>query len=322
MRGIAAVFVTLFHLGHAGVTQFSPQGYLAVDFFFILSGLVIAMSYSDRLRSDMSIRTFLERRAIRFFPLYLFGLALGAAKAAATFKLDPASFGLNILMLPTPFSERLFPYNSPSWSLFLELAVNLLFALVLVRLSARMLVAVAAMALVGMFATIGAPDNFNVGWAWHNLPAGMFRTVYAFAIGMLLARWLVADPVESWTFLLPVALLVAMLALPKAGLPFEFVAATILFPLIVAWGGKVEVVGWLRPLFTFLGDISFALYAIHWPLMGPIVSVGKKLGFSSPLIALLYLSIIIPLAYLVQRWFDGPARRALSLLRWPSLVRA
>ena len=152
MRGVAALMVVHFHYvlvaGYVLGDQHKMQAYLAVDLFFALSGFVIALSYSDKLASALSISGFVKRRLIRLYPLYIFGIALGlsieVARALSTgsgFKISEwaVEFGFNLFFLPSFQHEILFPLNLPAWSLFYEMAVNIIFAWVLWRVPAKLL---------------------------------------------------------------------------------------------------------------------------------------------------------------------------------------
>ena len=82
LRGVAAVMVIIFHLfeAHAGgshLTQIINHGYLAVDFFFMLSGVVIGYAYDDRW-NRMTVGTFFKRRIIRLHPMVIMGSIVGA----------------------------------------------------------------------------------------------------------------------------------------------------------------------------------------------------------------------------------------------------
>lgn len=107
LRGVAAMVVVAFHW-FGGLTN----GYLAVDFFYVLSGFVIAYAYGNRLRNGLSLRGFLAIRLIRLYPLYLFGTVLSTLVLAASFavkgEIIPAemasfhSLPFALLMAPTP----------------------------------------------------------------------------------------------------------------------------------------------------------------------------------------------------------------------------
>src|SRR5262249_7832929 len=79
MRGIAAISVVFFHYGIDLHSQLMPNAPLAVDFFFVLSGFVVAHAYEKRLLAGWSLRSFAVHRLIRLWPLYLFALALPVA---------------------------------------------------------------------------------------------------------------------------------------------------------------------------------------------------------------------------------------------------
>jgi peptidoglycan/LPS O-acetylase OafA/YrhL len=142
VRGMAALAVLIYHL--SGQKIF-PGAWVAVDLFFVLSGFVIHHSYQNRLERGMGIGEFMTLRLIRLAPLYWLALMIGAF----TFVLDKPDTGMADLAemtvrgalwmprlsdLPWPFNatpvateQRIFPLNGPSWSLFFELVVNVLF---------------------------------------------------------------------------------------------------------------------------------------------------------------------------------------------------
>ena len=87
LRGVAAVMVIIFHLfeAHAGgshLTQIINHGYLAVDFFFMLSGFVIGYAYDDRW-GKMKTKDFIKRRVIRLHPMVVMGAIIGAVMFSA-----------------------------------------------------------------------------------------------------------------------------------------------------------------------------------------------------------------------------------------------
>ena len=139
LRGVAAVLVLCYHT-HAfqGSAAIAPHGYLAVDFFFMLSGFVIASAYQEKLRAGLPVVDFFRLRMIRLYPVALAGILLGAVKLVSQYAISPAqsepaqwialAVFLNALVLPvvseTHFSGALFPTDGPVWSLFYELLVN------------------------------------------------------------------------------------------------------------------------------------------------------------------------------------------------------
>ena len=156
MRGLAAFVIVIFHFMEIIITDFSriyiAHGFLAVDFFFVLSGFVVAYAYDNRI-AGMGLKTFIKLRLIRLQPLVVIGSILGLL----TFLFDPYSnlyavygfketamlFITSVFMIPYPVvSERyfnLFNLNAPSWSLFWEYVANLAYATILFRVSRKAL---------------------------------------------------------------------------------------------------------------------------------------------------------------------------------------
>ncbi|MDR2498466.1 MAG: acyltransferase, partial [Tannerellaceae bacterium] len=143
LRGIAAIVVLLFHIFETysivgGATMIVAHGYLAVDFFFVLSGFVIGYAYSDRWIRGMSVIDFLKRRVIRLHPMVAIGMVLGGILyyfgASPEYSLIAGTplwklfvyVVLGILMIPTPPSidirgwQETYTLDAPCWSLFFE----------------------------------------------------------------------------------------------------------------------------------------------------------------------------------------------------------
>lgn len=159
LRGVAAIVVVWFHIFEAYATSHVDQiinhGYLAVDFFFMLSGFVIGYAYDNRWKT-MTTREFIKRRLIRLQPMVAIGALIGAlifyfqgcpvwdVSQVAVISLFAATF-VNILLIPSPPGMEIrglgemYPLNGPSWSLFFEYIGNLLYALFIRKLSTRSL---------------------------------------------------------------------------------------------------------------------------------------------------------------------------------------
>src|ERR1700753_2687803 len=157
LRGIAALSVVTFHFMEIIYSDYSKNfighGFLAVDFFFCLSGFVIGYAYDDRIK-EMGVWEFFKSRLIRLHPLVVFGSVLGLL----AFLFDPFGgnsqaysagkvvliFITSALVIPYPvITERsfnLFGINAPAWSLFWEYVANIVYAFILCRLSKGWLV--------------------------------------------------------------------------------------------------------------------------------------------------------------------------------------
>ena len=113
LRGLAAIIVVLFHAEAFFGRQIAPGGYLAVDLFFVLSGFVIAHAYDHKFAQGLPAFTFIRHRLIRFYPLYLLGLLIGAGWLTLELAVSPPAaltgqqlliaFSLGLLFLPSPF---------------------------------------------------------------------------------------------------------------------------------------------------------------------------------------------------------------------------
>ena len=155
LRGVAAMIVVAFHLletySKGPAYQVLNHGYLAVDFFFVLSGFVIGYAYDDRW-NRMSLKGFFKRRLVRLHPMVIMGSLIGALFfyfGAAAFPVIAGVQWWKVLlicllgctMLPALPSWDIRgwgetnPLNGPSWSLLYEYIANILYALVIRRFS-------------------------------------------------------------------------------------------------------------------------------------------------------------------------------------------
>lgn len=319
MRGVAALLVALYHFQERQNLDF-VGGYLAVDLFFALSGFVIALNYTLRLSEGLSLARFLRLRLVRLYPVYALGHCLGIARQLVAHVLhDPRAMdwtlllpavGLGAMMLPSPVHTSLFPLNGPAWSLFFEMAINIVFAVVLWRVRSVAILGLMAIAACVMILTIGPPYYFNSGWAWDSFIQGAARTTFSFSSGILLYRHIpLKVGTGSWGVLIPLALMSMLIGFNVSGpnqKAFELIAVLCLFPSLIALGLLAEPPRQLQKLFTFLGDISYPIYAIHWPILPLVVPLILKLKFGFWPSAGIYLGMIIVLGYLVLRFVDAP----------------
>ncbi|UOQ67268.1 acyltransferase family protein [Hymenobacter volaticus] len=300
LRGVAAIIVVTFHLteplgtGHLDILV--NHGYLAVDFFFLLSGFVIGYAYDDRW-PKMSIGTFFKRRIERLQPMVVLGMVLGAIGFYFTdstiwplIHTVPLWKMLLVLLigctiLPVPLSldirgwQEMHPLNSVGWSLFFEYVANILYAIGVRKLSntaLSMLVFVAAIALAHLAITSPAGD-VSGGWTLNveQVRVGITRTIYPFFAGLLLSR--IGKPTRiKYAFLWCSLLLALVLYMPRIGGAehvwmngvYEAVCIILLFPLIVYLGASGMIHTQTEGgLCKFLGDISYPLYMVHYPLV-------------------------------------------------------
>lgn len=344
LRGIAAIIVVTFHLteplgtGHLDILV--NHGYLAVDFFFLLSGFVMGYAYDDRWQK-MSVGNFFKRRIIRLQPMVILGMTLGAIGFYYTdstlwplIHTVPLWKMLLVLLigytiLPVSLSldirgwEEMHPLNSVGWSLFFEYIANMLYAIWIRKFSKTaltILVVIAAVALAHLAITNG---DVSGGWTLNvaQVRIGFTRTMFPFFGGLLLSR--VAKPTRIKNAFLWCSLLVALvLYMPRIGGAehlwmnglYEAICIIIVFPLIVYLGASGVMKGeGEKKLCKFLGDISYPLYLVHYPLVYFHVAwisnhKGITFGQAWPT-ALLILVGSVLLAYISLKWYDEPVRK-------------
>src|SRR5579863_2324812 len=203
LRGSAAFLIVIFHVfnysfGFHGPWALVKHAYLAVDFFFALSGFVIAYAYDDRW-TRMSILQFYRLRLIRLHPLVLLGATLGLLgylfdpfRQTANHTPVPTlllAYIASLLLLPSPKIAGLLgnsPLNGPSWSLMQEYFGNIAYALVLRRLRTITLLKiflVSGLLLVWVANAKGALDG---GWGYRDIWIGSLRVTVSFVLGLWL----------------------------------------------------------------------------------------------------------------------------------------
>lgn len=311
LRGVAATIVVAFHLfetySKGPAYQTLNHGYLAVDFFFVLSGFVIGYAYDDRW-DRMSVWSFFKRRLVRLHPMVIMGGLIGVALFyfgdCGAFPLIAKTewwkllllFLLGCTMIPAPRSWDIrgwgetYPVNGPQWSLFLEYCANILYALVIRRFSNTMLtvfVAAAAVLTIDLGLNLNlfgflhageyAPGTFIGGWGIEGtqLYIAVTRLFYPFFCGLLLSRLKRFVTLKGGFWWCSLVLAVA-LCLPHIGAKeatfanglYDTLCILVLFPLIVATGAGSTVTGKKSyGVCKFLGEISFPLYITHYPLI-------------------------------------------------------
>lgn len=289
-RGIAALMVVLFHAqiaSHVYDAGLVRAGDAFVDFFFVLSGFVIAHAYGERLSGRDGLPRFLFLRLGRLYPLHLFMLLLflafevaracvpmlgagGAPAFSDGFTLS--SLVANLLMLQAFWPADHLTWNAPSWSISAELLAYGLFGCWLaVAARSRVTLGLAAAALIAplllaLFSARGMETAAGLGWA---------RAIHGFALGALLYRLLGGRILQAreraagfwrWTAAEAAAAggsCAAAVAAHATGFAFAvplcFAVAVAVFA--VEGGGLSRVLKW-RPM-LFLGAISYSIYLTH-----------------------------------------------------------
>lgn len=326
LRGIAALAVLMFHAPDWFGVMAPAKGFLAVDLFFVLSGFVIAHSYELRLQLDMTVRQFFIVRWIRLYPLYVIGVAIGVIVPFASLifhrhvinqELDAFnSIPFSIAMIPfinfSDVSSSFYPNNPPAWSLLFELIANFIYAFSWRYWSTRNILM--TMTAIGCV-MLAMPDFYgDGGYNLRSTGFGLLRVFYSFPAGVLIFR-LVSGNKLRLPALNSVVLLAAfpLLLLLPSGWVVQF-CVLLGFPVLVAFAARSEPAGAFAPMFAWLGGISYAVYAIHMPLMNVANAILLKLGLviNPHLAAIVFLVAVVAVSVALDKGFDTPIRRHLT----------
>lgn len=355
LRGVAALLVVWYHVfegyAFAGGTLIEGinHGYLAVDFFFILSGFVIGYAYDDRWGKSLTLKNFFKRRLIRLHPMVVMGAVLGAVTfmLQGSVQWDGTHVATSLVMLallcamffipavPGAAYEvrgngEMFPLNGPSWSLFFEYIGNLLYALVLHRLSTRVLTGVVVVLGVALAAfasfDVSGYGNIGVGWTLDtvNFVGGLLRMLFPFSMGLLLSRRFKPVRVRG-AFWICTLILLVLFHIPY--LPgneaiclngvFETLCIVVVFPLLIVLGASGATTdAFSTRVCKFLGDISYPLYITHYAFMylfyAWLIEKGYFTFGETWQVALCVYVWNVVVAYLCLKLYDEPVRRWLS----------
>ncbi|MDB5229504.1 MAG: acyltransferase [Chitinophagaceae bacterium] len=348
LRGVAALMVVAFHLCEAHATNYLDQvinhGYLAVDFFFLLSGFVIGYAYDDRW-NKMSVGGFIRRRLIRLQPMVIMGMLIGAIcfyfqgsglwpmiHTVPVWKVLIVML-IGFTMIPVPQAmdirgwQEMYPLNGPGWTLFFEYIVNLLYALGVRKFSKKallILVFFAACFLVHLAVT-SPQGNIVGGWSLEpaQLHIGFARVLYPFFAGLLLFRIGKLASIKN-AFLWCSLLIIVVLAMPRIGGSkhlwmnglYDSGIVIFIFPLIVYMGASGNIAGrYASRACKFLGDISYPIYITHYPFIYLYTAwvFKNKVSLQNgwPVALLVFISCNI-VAYACLKLYDQPIRRWLN----------
>ena len=355
LRGVAALMVIWYHVfeGFAFASNSAIEtlnhGYLAVDFFFILSGFVIGYAYDDRWGKSLTMKDFFKRRLIRLHPMVIMGAVLGAITFCiqGSVQWDGTHVAISMIMLSllcTIFfipampgvgyevrgNGEMFPLNGPCWSLFFEYIGNILYALFIRRLSNKALTVFVVLLGVALAAfavfNVSTYGNIGVGWTLDgvNFLGGSLRMLFPFSLGMLMSRNFKPMKVKGAFWICTIAL-IALFSVPYLeGLEplcmngvYEAFCVIVAFPIILWIGASGTTTDKQSTnICKFLGDISYPVYVIHYPLMylfyawlieNQLYTLGETWH-----VALCVFILSIILAYLCLKLYDEPIRKYLA----------
>ena len=342
LRGLCALLVVFFHLpvsSHLHPLPLFRHGYLFVDFFFVLSGFVIAHAYGARLGSWRDVGPFLIRRLGRVWPLHAVMLAafVGLELCRLWFHIDHATpfvrdrsveaILTNLLLIQSFNTHDYLTWNGPAWSISVEMGAYVVFAGLMVLAPRRFVpLSVMLVAAGALIVLLNAPRFMNTTFDF-----GFPRAVYGFFLGCLVHRIWVARPptfspvVAGW--LQAVCLVVVGVYVSYAQGPWT-VAAPLFFAVSI-WifaeeRGLVSRALSVRPLLA-LGHWSYSIYLVHMFVITLMLIVarkihimpgGRRIDFGSmwinDLFALAVFGLIVGLSVLTYRFIEIPAKDAVN----------
>ncbi|MDO5663858.1 MAG: acyltransferase [Bacteroidia bacterium] len=351
LRGVAALMVIWYHVFEAFATSPIDQkfnhGYLAVDFFFILSGFVIGYAYDDRW-TRMTKKDFFKRRLIRLHPMIIMGTVLGVITfliqgseqwngTKVSISMVMLAMLLHLFLIPAApgtgvevrGNGEMYPLNGPAWSLFFEYIGNILYALILRKLSTRTLTILVALSAIGLASfsifNLSGFGNLGVGWSMldYNLLGGFLRLLFAFSIGLLMSRNFKPIKIKGAFWISGLAIVI-LLSIPYIGDKntmwmngiYDAVCTIVIFPILVYLGASGKIINkFTSQMCKFMGDISYPLYIVHYPFMYLFYSWIWKNEFTFartwPVALVLFFGNIV-LAYLCLKLYDEPVRKYLT----------
>ncbi len=357
LRGVAALMVLLYHVFNDAKSFFVwpvtvnefYHSFLGVDFFFILSGFVMGYAYDKALSNEgsMTFGGFVKRRLIRLHPMVVMGVVIGAICFAiqgftkwdgteVTMQAFMYATLLGLFLIPSPTSIEVrgnteaFPLNGPHWSLFFEYVGSLLYVLLLHRLSTKWLRVWVACSIVSLAAYGLLNEGGGIAYGWSSEPTnfcgGALRMLYGYPMGLLMARVFrqrQPKPIKGPMFLWCSLALIVLLGLPFVGskdgeTSYQLICILSLFPTIIWFGARGIVSGWRQKVVSFLGRLSYPLYAIHFPLVYLFIAWVQKSGYayeghSQPwTAALITLGASLLIATICMLFYDEPLRKWLN----------
>jgi peptidoglycan/LPS O-acetylase OafA/YrhL len=336
LRGTAAIMVVLFHIMGMPIAwvdqgQLLHHAAMAVDFFFALSGFVIAYAYDSRWKT-MTVGRFCTIRLIRLHPLVLLGALLGLISFlvdpfAANQKLIPLSvvlrdFALACLLLPHAALPNRWTdthsLNSPAWSLLQEYIGNIAYALVLRRLGTWALGAVVALAAAALLWLLWQRNSIDMGSDWTTWWRAPARMAFSFTMGLWLYRvrdhgpklrlgWVVLSAILILAFASPLV----PKSVPHGNGLLEAAFAMLLFPAIILSGAHSNIGPIELALCKFAGRISYPIYILHYPFL--LIYMNYALVRKPPAANLVLagagsFALVVVFSWLALKLYDEPVR--------------
>jgi peptidoglycan/LPS O-acetylase OafA/YrhL len=344
LRGFAAILVVLYHMPPYLRGWFAcPNAFLAVDFFFCLSGFIIAYSYEDRILRGMSFEDFCLSRLIRLYPLYFLGSLLGLISVCILTYGHGRSLRLNDLLVAAVLSllvlpnlgrawsnHSVFPLNGPAWSLFFELFANLIFWFAIRFRWANKWLLLLITTVCFVILSLSTSPLSDVGAFTQSFPSGFARVGFSFSMGLIVFRVYRSRRNSSPTRTFAPGAAFAVIALLGGMLltrgriveqhTTQLFLVAVVSPLAVYIGSMVKVSAAAERFCSVFGDFSYPLYILHQPFL--LVWGGQtahRLSSAHPAVTQLSIPIfcfaVAGISWGVGVLYDIPIRTRLGRLR-------
>ncbi len=322
LRGIAALCVVLHHeTSYHKAAEIVPCGYLAVDFFFLLSGFVLTSVFESRLAQGTPPLRLLAERVARLGPIMAIGIGIGAAAFASHAGTADAIMMMAMALMLIPHlagTGAIYPVNGPMWSLAFELVANAAHVFVLNRLRDWQLGVIVAGFGVGLVYATFTVGRMAFGDMTDNWWFGFCRIGFSYPLGVLLGRWHRTARRTwhvSWT--IPVALLPAILVfaplVPRV--IGDLVIAMLIMPAVLWVSAGTRVPDRAVPAMRWLGGISYPVYALHVPLFAFTVELAARAGWQDS--TAFRIAVVLAILAVSARLAASPVAKGIRLAETP-----
>jgi peptidoglycan/LPS O-acetylase OafA/YrhL len=339
-RGICAMGVVLYHATRAVTWSGSDfpllnGGSLFVDYFFVLSGFVMGITYDARVKDVRSAGVFMLRRFGRLWPLHVamlgFYVALvliilaaqvhlgTGAGPAFTDNKTPASLVTNLLLIHSLDLHGQLTWNTPSWSISVEFWTYAVFACILVGVRRYRTIIAVGLASAGLLGVVASGKYMDATFDY-----GIFRCLYGFFVGYLVFRFSAAradrPAVKLPSPFMVEALVIAMLVLylsylnqPPLSLIGPVLFAFSVFIFSLEQGPISRLLS--RWPFSAMGAHSYSIYMIHIPLLALSLSLFHfdTIGGANAVV-IAYATGVPIVATLTYRFIENPWRKYFNTL--------
>ena len=337
LRGIAALGVVFAHANGLFKSYVdNTSSYLVVDFFYILSGFVIAYAYGNRLDQGLSWTGFMRLRLNRLYPMLFVGVLVAGLvfvgrqvllhTGLITEGVVLTVLSLSLLPVGLLYGLASYPIDNPIWSLFFEFVANGVYASPIRRIgrvSAFVLLGLAVVALTAVAVRFGTlsclgyvgPDSFL---------AGFVRVAVPFALGVGIWRLKPFERFPSVPFpLVALALAMVFFFYSSTRWLYDMVAVLIVFPVLVCFGSRAHVGAISLRLCHAARRGSYPLYILHMSVLRTVDMAYKMshihIGPMLPMLVAILLSLLVSWGFL--RLYDEPFREWMARRRKNSRLR-